>query len=413
MWSDRPRRICWSSRVKRLGPARDRLVGDLEDADELGPVHDGHAEQVPRRGLEEGRVALAQAPVEGQVGDVDVVAEAGDRGGEVLGLERGDVFREIRMRQEGVVPDEGLQVAADDLVLLHDVDRDAPGLDDVADLGDDVEEAADVVGPVDPAEDRLDPLALLLRPDVARFDGQALFDLAEEARVEQALDLADLVEDVLDLGLLEAEGAPQDGRLLLEPGALDDAPERPEERQLPGLGGGGAAEVGVDGLRPFVGRAGDQVLVLADDEDPGRRADHGLEGVRAGEGRVDDDGRDVAPGQGGERLFGIGFAPDRPVLPGQAGQTVGLRRRRVHDEDARLDHSPLGDQTARSATNSSFSLHYVHQIFVPGSIDFFGFDQPSRGCGIFPAQNSLEVTNNGENSQRSGPEYPGAAEARG
>ena len=113
------------------------------------------------------------------------------------------------MRQEGVVPDERLEVAADDLVLLHDVDRDAPGLDDVPDLGDDVEEAADVVGPVDAAEDGLDPLALFLGPDVARLDGQALLDLAEEARVEQALDLADLAEDVLDLGLLEAEGAAQ------------------------------------------------------------------------------------------------------------------------------------------------------------------------------------------------------------
>ena len=53
------------------------------------------------------------------------------------------------------------------------------------------------------------------------------------------------------------------------------------------------------------------------------------------------------PARCGERLFGIGFAPDGPVFAGQAGQTVGLSGRGVHNEDVRLDHSPFRKLTVQ------------------------------------------------------------------
>ncbi len=350
------------------------FVDDLEDADDPGAVHDGDGEQAPRRGLEQRRIAFAQAPVEGQVGDADVVAEPGRRGGEILGLERGDELGEIRMGQEGVIPDEGLEVAADDLVLLHDVDRDALGLDDVTDLGHDVEEAADVVGAVDPPEDGLDPLALLLRSDVAGLDGEALLDLAEEARVEQALDLLDLGQDVLDLGFLEAERTAQIDRLGFQARALEDAAEGPEESHLPGLGGGGAAEVDVDAGRPFVGGAGDIGLVVAGEEDAGRRPDHGLQGRRPGKGRVDDRDGDVPFGERGQDRFGARSprGPGRTCWARRANRSASAGRR-VNDEDALLEHSPLRVFPGESACVSSFSRPKCHIRTSFPSIEIFGF----------------------------------------
>ena len=304
------------------------------------------------------------------------------------------------MGQEGVVPDEGLEVAADDVVLLHDVDRDALGLDEVADVRDDVEEAADVVGAVDLAQDGLEALALLLGADEAGLDVQPLLDLADEPGVEEALDLGDLAQDVLDLALLEAEGAAELDGLRLEAGVLDDPAQGPEEAEVARLAGGGPADLDVEARRPLVGRAQQPFLVGADEQDAGRRADRALEGGGGGEGRVDDRRRDVALGEEGQGGLGIGGGQDRTVLLGQAGEAVGFRINGMDNDDPFLDHSPR-----RAFSDETRMKMYTRSL--PAVNPLFGLLIRSGGYGIFSVRDVSEETINGEIRDRARSEHPG------
>ncbi len=316
------------------------LVVDLDDADDLLVVADGDGQKALQRGPEMLDVSAREAAVEGKLGDVDLPAVKGDGRGEVLGVEAGDVLQELGMGEEGVVPDQGLEVSAERLVLVQDVDRGPGRLDDVLELRDDIEEARNVVGLVDLAEDRLDPLPLLPEPDVLGLDGDPLLELLDEILVDEVLDLLDLGVDVPDPGLIEIERFPEGGDLRFHRDMGERPFERPRELGLVLDREGQGERVDVSVGRPIAGDGPEPRIVASGDDDGRSLAEQASSGRQLRGRSVEDGDQGVGSLRQGRGRFERGRDDGRSVRPAKPRQELGFERIRIQNEYRSRIHTP-------------------------------------------------------------------------
>jgi len=178
---------------RRLG----LLVVDFENADDLGAAFQGDADQAVEGG--------AQVPVAGgmprigaRLGQGDLLPGPGRARGEIDGGKKGDVPGEIGMGEEGLIPNQRLEIGPERVAVLEKVEGDASGPDDLLDVGNRVEEVVYVRGRVQLAEDVLELAVEPLDADVTGLEGDPLLELLDESLGQGAADALDLGVDVAE-----------------------------------------------------------------------------------------------------------------------------------------------------------------------------------------------------------------------